>query len=96
MQAIGGGDPPEDLVGGFRNTLELNWRARTRCTFLMTDSPCHGIQYHEYDFKDSLPKGDPSGIKIEDQIIEFACKRINFHAIKITKYTDKMYSILSK
>jgi hypothetical protein len=61
---------------------------------LITDAPCHGNKYHDPDMGDKYPEGDPNGLVIEDQILEFIQNNINFAAISITKYTDKMYKIL--
>ena len=56
--ATGGGDGPEDVCGGLREALALEWTAQKRHLFLVADAPCHGERYH--DAKDSYPAGDPT------------------------------------
>jgi len=61
---------------------------------LLTDAPCHGRQYHDYS--DNYPDGDPYGRTLEEQIIQYANRKIFFTAIKLGKSTDKMFGIMDK
>lgn len=57
---FGGGDSPEDLIGGLLKVQELHWRPGSkRLAFLLTDAPCHGMEFH--NVTDNYPTGDPKG-----------------------------------
>lgn len=48
VQAQGGGDTPEDVVGGLRKCLDQAWSATSKKqVFHIFDAPCHGKQYHD-------------------------------------------------
>lgn len=93
LAAMGGGDAPEDICGGFEEALKLNWTATAKYAVLIADAPCHGKRYH--DLADSYPEGDPLGLDPEKQILEFAKRGINLYGIKIAAHTDKMYKIFN-
>ena len=40
-------DTPEDVLGGIRQALALNWRAEIRMLVFIGDAPCHGRDYYE-------------------------------------------------
>lgn len=62
---FGGGDSPEDLLGGLCTAAdELDWCGQKRLLYLMTDAPCHGTEFH--NVTDSYPDGDPKGRKPYD------------------------------
>ena len=94
LVAMGGGDSPEDVCGGFDEALKQKWTATAKYAVLITDAPCHGQKYHSTD--DSYPKGDPNGLDPETQLVEIAKKGINLYAIKITNLTDKMFIIFNE
>lgn len=90
---MGGGDTPEDICGGFEAALKQDWKSNAKYALLITDAPCHGKKYHDVD--DSYKEGDPKGRDPEKQLIELAGKGVNVYGVKITKITDKMFSIFS-
>ena len=98
VEADGGGDTPEDLCGGLELGKNKDWQGKTRFAILVTDSPCHGIKYHDLtgDEKDSFPNGDREGRNIEDYIKFFAQNEISLYCLRINSTTDKMYNIFSK
>lgn len=61
QKAEGGGDTPEDMVGGLKMGMEgLDWKPHMqRFVVLTADAPCHGTQYHKE--KDDYPDGGVSG-----------------------------------
>jgi hypothetical protein len=62
--ATGGGDTPEDVVGGLKKCLDLDWTpGSTKQVFLICDAPCHGREY--FTGYDSYPNGSPEGHKLE-------------------------------
>jgi hypothetical protein len=58
VKAVGGGDFPEDVVGGQRKCLDLKWsKESSKQVFHIFDAPCHGKKY--CDGWDSYPNGCP-------------------------------------
>ena len=42
LAAMGGGDDPEDICGGFDEALKMKWTATAKYAVLIADAPCHG------------------------------------------------------
>lgn len=62
LEADGGVDIPEDIAGAFELALKKSWGSGKKLAFLITDSPCHGVEYHDLNQKnketeDHYPKG---------------------------------------
>ena len=85
VSASGGGDFPEDVQGGFHEALKQKWGADSiKMAFHIFDAPGHGKDICP-DGGDSYPKGSPDGHKIQDQMEEFARRKINFTAVKVNE-----------
>ena len=91
IRANGGGDAPEDIVGGLRQVLDRDWYASTRVVVHIADAPCHGQEYHSCH--DSYPNGDPSGVKPEELLKQLRDKRTHYFFIEITPHTQQMTSM---
>ena len=99
LEADGGGDTPEDLCGAFYLAKNKNWNfAKSRFSILITDSPCHGVKYHDLkgDHEDNYPNGDRENRDIEEYIKYFAKNEISLYCLKINSTTDKMFSIFKQ
>jgi len=71
VTACGGGDHPEDVVGGLNKCLEQKWTPGSiRQVFLICDAPCHGQKYHS-SCGDSYPNGSPDGLELEPLMKSF-------------------------
>jgi len=82
--AIGGGDFPEDVVGGLRKCLDQNWTpGSSRQVFHIFDAPCHGKKY--CDGWDSYPNGSPEGLELEPLMREFRDNSVAFTCIKLNE-----------
>ena len=93
--ATGGGDMPEDVVGGYKKMIELDWQAETRVAFHICDAPAHGRQYHnDSSTWDTYPKGSPHGVSLEDIMQQTVDLGVNLTFIKLTKHTDKMFQVM--
>ena len=88
VEAIGGGDAPEDIAGGLHKTLALPWCASTRCLILVADAPCHGSKFHSCG--GSYPGGDPNGLDPLAQMVLLREKAINFAFYSANSTTDQM------
>lgn len=94
--ATGGGDMPEDVVGGYKKMYEMDWQAETRIAFHICDAPAHGRQYHnDNTTMDTYPKGSPYGISLEEVMATLTSMQINLTFIRLTKHTDRMFDVMS-
>lgn len=97
QSASGGGDAPEDVQGGLRRALDLNWSDKddsVKLAYLVADAPCHGKQYHSC--ADDHPQGNPAGLILEDIVKEFSDREILLTCYKLTDQTEKMYKIIEQ
>lgn len=78
QSAMGGGDMPEDVQGGYNKALGLSWQEESiKSAFHIADAPGHGKDINgggssSFGTFDSYPNGSPEGFKIQDQMREFA------------------------
>lgn len=102
IQEDGGDDVPEDVAGAFQMGLDKSWGNGAKIAFLITDSPCHGTEYHDLDqnnklMKDNYPKGNYEGEEnfyrkdIKELVRDFAKDNIFLVCFNILKFTDKMF-----
>ena len=111
IEVDGGGDIPEDVAGAFEMALKKHWGKGYKIAFLITDAPCHGIEYHNLDqskdnYKDNYPKGHYDGENINDEefkrremdvlVKELADKNISLACLDILKITEKMFLKFNK
>ncbi len=95
MNASGGGDWPEDVQGGFNKALNLNWEPTSiKTAFHIFDAPGHGKDICPHG--DAHPAGSPDGFKIQDQMKEFANKKITFTAVKVNDECNLMIDVMKK
>ena len=107
----GGDDIPKDVAGAFQLALKKSWGDgdETNLAFLITNSPCHGINYHDLDQnnekeKDNFPDENYRGEggfdkereKIKELVKKFALKKIHLVCLEIHKNTDKMFEEFEK
>ena len=90
IEANGGDDIPEDIAGAFDMALKKKWEGDTRIALLITDSPCHGAEFHNLNEEEDKHLSDQ---KIKKKIREFKKKDISLICFKLTKNTDKMFEI---
>ena len=79
ISATGGGDEPEDVVGGMDRALSLDWPSSSgsRVLFHLGDSPPHGgPKYHNYE--DDYPTGHSSDKPLEILFSEMLNKNIKW------------------
>ena len=68
ITAGGGGDAPEDVLGGVCRALELSWpeEGGSRVLFHIGDAPHHGRVFHSPSMGDDYPDGHPSDPSVDD------------------------------
>ncbi|CAG8510604.1 11371_t:CDS:2 [Dentiscutata heterogama] len=92
LKASGGGDPPEDVLGGLNASItQLSWNNGTRVLFHVGDSPPHGRRFNDLD--DNYPNGDPYGLTAESVLEKMRSERILYFFGKVTEYTNEMIKV---
>ena len=72
VRAEGGADAPEDMQGGLKLALLYDWTGDApKRVFIISDAPCHGQEYHDYN--DDYQNGSPDSLVLKDLMKEF-CK----------------------
>lgn len=93
LDCYGGGDEPEDVVGGMDQALKMDWVSNAKYAVLVCDGPCHGKKYHNVLY-DKFEEGDPSGLVLEEIIKKFKEKGITLYCIEVNNTTYKMFDIM--
>jgi hypothetical protein len=89
VKAFGGGDGPEDVLGGLNEAVnKMAWRNTTRVLIHVCDYPPHGNSFH--NMYDSYPGGDPNGLTPEGVLRDMRSQNILYFFGKITPHTNKM------
>ena len=91
ITATGGGDTPEDVLGGLKKALDITWpkHSGTRIIFHLCDAPPHGKgTYHNVD--DSYPNGHPSDPSVSELFSTMKNKSIMYYFGQINNSTDLM------
>jgi hypothetical protein len=98
IQATGGGDTCEFVVGGLEEVRKLNWeKSGTRMLFHIGDTPGHGRAFHDFTQKsaDRFPDGDPSGLKEDEIIRALRSLHIKYIFLRLNACTDKMINVFN-
>lgn len=102
FKAKGGGDVPEDVLGGMEACLQLlDWsEARVKIGFHVGDAPHHGLKFHTEDILDDhldmedRPRGSRAILR------DFAFNRIDYYFFEVHGFngniTSKMVSVFKK
>ncbi|KFH41594.1 Alpha-protein kinase-like protein [Hapsidospora chrysogenum ATCC 11550] len=99
LRAVGGGDAPEDVLGGIRQALDADWKNQTRCIIHIADAPPHGHIFSgsskrrdDYD----VPGSEPHGLTYEPLLQRMIGLRINYSLLSINGSTDRMAYLFMK
>jgi hypothetical protein len=92
LTAIGGGDAPEDVLGGLRQALNATWMHQTRCIIHIADAPPHGRTLNDMADGDNYPNpgGEPHGLTYEPLLKQMVVLHINYALLRINGSTDRM------
>ncbi|GBB88788.1 hypothetical protein RclHR1_01540011 [Rhizophagus clarus] len=92
VSPLGGGDPPEDVLGGLNAAVtSMTWRNPTRVLLHIADYPPHGRRFT--DMSDDYPGGDPNGLIAERVLGEMQSAGIYYFFGRITEQTEKMIKV---
>jgi hypothetical protein len=88
IEATGGDDMAEDVAGGLRAVLDLDWtHSDVRTLIHIADAPPHGLDYHAPHVSDRFPEGDPRGRDVTLLLRELA-HDIDMTFIGLNRSTD--------
>jgi hypothetical protein len=93
LDATGGDDPPEDVLGGIQKALNATWKHKTRCIMHIADAPPHGRTLHDYTDKDDeypTPGTEPHGLTHLPLLQKMVRLNLNYVLLRINKSTDRM------
>ncbi len=96
LQASGGGDTPEDVLGGIQRALNASWRQQTRCIIHIADAPPHGRTNHDLfetpHAVDNFPEpgSEPHHLTYEPLLKQMVGLKINYAFLRINGLTDRM------
>ena len=104
IEPDGGIDIPEDIPGAFQlafDKIGRTWKGNTKIAILITDSPCHGVEFHNLnqnndEQRDEYPNGDPENRDIKELVRKFVKNKISLFCLELNKMTEKMYGIFKK
>ncbi|KAF0490691.1 kinase-like protein [Gigaspora margarita] len=92
VPATGGGDGPEDVLGGLDAAInQLSWNDGTKVLLHIGDCPPHGKRFTT--MQDEFPGGDPNGLTAENVLQKMQSENIFYFFGKITNSTDTMIEV---
>ena len=87
VKAYGGGDGPEDWVGGIEKVLnEINWRKGTKLMIHIADAPAHGTNYC------TAKKYTEEGEKLDNLIKIVAEQNIKIVSLVVNRYVERSFN----
>ena len=100
VQAKGGGDFPEDVLGGLHKAISLSWpeKSGVRIIFHLGDAPPHGKEkFHPNSSKrDDFPKGHRKDRPLKEIFDEMHKKDLLYFFGRINGECDRMISVFEK
>ena len=96
IQATGGKDIPEDVLGGLEMVGNLKWSSKIKVLIHIADAPQHGPRFHDLGKEaDTYFDEEPRGLKAEDVIHKIKEKNIKYFFVKINETMDKMIKVFN-
>ena len=97
VRATGGGDAPEDVLGGLEAAVNLAWSSASKVIFHVGDSPQHGPRFHDLGAGgDNHYGADPRGLVPEDLFRKMKQIGVRYVFGKVNSTTDKMFTEFQK
>lgn len=100
--ATGGGDSPEDVLGGLWKAVRLEWpeNSGARVLFHIADAPPHGRVrgkgQHFHDMHDDHPDGHSSDVNLETLFTSMRDRELDYYFGRINSTTDTMLGIFER
>ena len=94
LDASGGADAPEDVLGGLSQAMNVSWKQQTRCIIHIADAPPHGAGVL-HDFAKSSdhyphPGSEPHGLTYEPLLKQLIQLNVNYALLRVNSSTDRM------
>jgi len=93
LTAHGGGDAPENVLGGIQQALNASWQQQTRCIIHIADAPPHGHNLNscaQANDRWHSPGTEPHRLTYEPLLKKMVGLNINYALLRINQTTDKM------
>ncbi|KAK4444772.1 hypothetical protein QBC34DRAFT_414616 [Podospora aff. communis PSN243] len=93
LTAFGGGDAPEDVLGGLQQALNASWTQQTRCIIHIADAPAHGRALNTFGEtvdRYPTPGSEPHHLTHTPLLQRMIGLNINYALLRINNTTDKM------
>lgn len=93
LEAYGGDDIPEDVLGGLHQAVNASWIQQTRCLIHIADAPPHGHSLHDYSENDDFyhrTASEPHGLTHENLLSHLVKLKVNYALLRINSSTDRM------
>ncbi|KZS11039.1 Uncharacterized protein APZ42_023761 [Daphnia magna] len=97
--AKGGGDFPEDVLGGLSRAISLNWplNSGTRIIFHLGDAPPHGKTiFHDGRHRDDYENGHPHDPPLEELFRDMHRKKLMYYFGRINGDCDRMIATFER
>lgn len=99
LEARGGADAPEDVLGGIQQALHASWNQQTRCIVHIADAPPHGQSLHDFDADDDsyyATGSEPHRLVYAPLIQAMVKIQVNYGLLRINSSTDRMSFVFSQ
>ena len=91
IEATGGDDGPEDVLGGIEAAINLKWSSKNKVLIHIGDAPQHGPHFHDFGATaDNFFHEEPRGLNVENLLDDIKSLNIKYFFAKINNSTDKM------
>jgi hypothetical protein len=94
LNATGGADAPEDVLGGVHQALNASWKQQTRCIIHIADAPPHGagVLHDLGGSSDHYPHpgSEPHGLTYKPLLKQLIQLNVNYALLRINDSTDRM------
>ncbi|KAF4987741.1 hypothetical protein FGRMN_10165 [Fusarium graminum] len=99
LQASGGGDAPEDVLGGIEKAINASWKNPTRCVIHIADAPPHGSIFHSWGPEEDdyhTVGSEPHQLKYKPLLKKMTLLNLNYALLRIKSFTDTMAYLFLK
>ncbi|KIX06615.1 uncharacterized protein Z518_04591 [Rhinocladiella mackenziei CBS 650.93] len=100
LNATGGADAPEDVLGGVHQALNASWKQQTRCIIHIADAPPHGagvlndLGAGSDDYPH--PGSEPHGLTYKPLLKQLIQLNTNYALLRINSSTDRMALVFAQ
>lgn len=93
LQARGGGDMAEDVLGALQAASALEWKSKARFAVLVCDAPGHGLGVPRGMTDDH--RGGRGGLKARGVVQGLVAQQVDLLMCRITEDTERMEQLLN-